>query len=85
MLLCTVCTQKKKYAILRKEKKRQNSACCQIAKEMKSPLVIGCVGSKQKIEIAKQFGADVVINYTDNPNWGATVKKLSKNRGIGKS
>jgi NADPH2:quinone reductase len=44
--------------------------------------VIATAGTQRKLEIAKSFGADHVIDYRD-PKWPELVKKLTpKNRGV---
>lgn len=39
--------------------------------------VIATTSSADKCETLKKLGADHVINYKDDPNWGATAKKLT--------
>ena len=51
---------------------------CQWAKSL-GVQVIGTVGSKEKIEIAKANGCHYVINYSKE-NFVEKVKKLTKNR-----
>jgi len=41
--------------------------------------VIATTSSAQKAEILKKLGADHVINYREDPNWGETARKLSRN------
>ncbi|KAI0000255.1 NAD(P)-binding protein [Xylariaceae sp. FL0662B] len=41
--------------------------------------VIATTSSKEKAETVKKLGADHVINYKEDPNWGETAKKLSPN------
>ncbi|XXH01925.1 hypothetical protein Hte_008287 [Hypoxylon texense] len=41
--------------------------------------VIATTSSKEKEETLKKLGADHVINYKEDPNWGETAKKLSAN------
>lgn len=57
----------------------------QIAKA-KGATVIATAGTERKREIAKEFGADFVIDYTDK-NWPEVVKKLcaEKRTGNGKA
>jgi len=44
--------------------------------------VIATAGTKHKLDVAKSFGADHVVDYTD-PTWPDQVKKLTpKNRGV---
>lgn len=56
------------------------TACLQIAKAVGCQKIIGCVGSEWKAKIAKQCGADMVINYKDTPEWSKMLK--SKKIGI---
>ena len=39
--------------------------------------VIATTGSSAKVDTLKKLGADVVINYKDDPNWGETAKKAT--------
>ncbi|CZS95204.1 hypothetical protein WAI453_011241 [Rhynchosporium graminicola] len=56
-------------------------AAVQIAKAF-GATVIATAGTEHKLEVAKSFGADHAINYTD-PTWPDQVKKLTpKNRGV---
>ncbi|KAH8596670.1 hypothetical protein B0O99DRAFT_651428 [Bisporella sp. PMI_857] len=56
-------------------------AAVQIAKAF-GATVVATAGTKHKLEVAKSFGADHVVNYTD-PTWPAIVKKLTpKSRGV---
>lgn len=56
-------------------------AAVQIAKAF-GATVIATAGTKHKLEVAKSFGADYTIDYTD-PTWPAQVKKLTpKGRGV---
>ncbi|KAL2125259.1 hypothetical protein VTJ04DRAFT_1624 [Mycothermus thermophilus] len=56
-------------------------AAVQIAKAF-GATVIATAGTQRKLEIAKSFGADHVIDYRD-PKWPELVKKLTpKNRGV---
>ncbi|KAM7199188.1 zinc-containing alcohol dehydrogenase [Rhypophila sp. PSN 637] len=41
--------------------------------------VIATTSSKEKGEILKKLGADHVINYKEDENWGETVRKLTPN------
>ncbi|KAJ5778601.1 hypothetical protein N7520_001847 [Penicillium odoratum] len=60
-------------------------AAVQIAKA-KGAIVIATAGTKRKREIAMEFGADYVVDYTDK-NWPEEVKKLcaEKRSGNGKA
>lgn len=44
--------------------------------------VIATTSSAEKGERLKQLGADHVINYKEDPSWGATAKKLTGGRGV---
>ncbi|KAI2634602.1 hypothetical protein GGS21DRAFT_539405 [Xylaria nigripes] len=44
--------------------------------------VIATTSSKTKEELFKKMGADHVINYKEDPNWGETVKKLTGGEGV---
>ncbi len=39
-------------------------------------------GSDEKLEQAKRMGADFVLNYKAEPEWGAAIKKLTGGRGV---
>ncbi|KAL2257419.1 hypothetical protein VTK26DRAFT_199 [Humicola hyalothermophila] len=56
-------------------------AAVQIAKAF-GATVIATAGTKRKLEVAKSFGADHVVDYRDE-KWPEIVKKLTpKNRGV---
>lgn len=56
-------------------------AAVQIAKAF-GATVIATAGTQHKLDVAKQFGADYVIDYKDT-TWPDKVKKLTpKNRGV---
>ena len=38
--------------------------------------------SDQKLERARTLGADVGVNYADNPEWGAEARRLTEGRGV---
>lgn len=42
--------------------------------------MIATTGSPDKVETLKKLGADHVINYRENPNWGEEAKKLTSER-----
>jgi NADPH:quinone reductase-like Zn-dependent oxidoreductase len=44
--------------------------------------VIATSSSDEKLERLKALGADHLINYRTNENWGATAKKLTGGRGV---
>ncbi|KAL7619448.1 hypothetical protein AAE478_009987 [Parahypoxylon ruwenzoriense] len=41
--------------------------------------VIATTSSQEKADTLKKLGADHVINYKEDPNWGETAKKLTRN------
>ena len=43
--------------------------------------VIATAGTKRKLDVAKSYGADYVIDYRD-ASWPDQVKKLTKGRGV---
>lgn len=56
-------------------------AAVQVAKAF-GATVIATAGTKRKLEVAKQFGADHVVDYRDE-KWPEAVKKLTpKGRGV---
>lgn len=56
-------------------------AAVQIAKAF-GATVIATAGTKHKLEVARSFGADHTVNYSD-PTWPDQVKKLTpKGRGV---
>jgi NADPH:quinone reductase-like Zn-dependent oxidoreductase len=44
--------------------------------------VIATSSSEEKLEKLKRLGADEVINYKTEPNWGAKAKDLTDGRGV---
>ncbi|KAJ5876128.1 uncharacterized protein N7529_001712 [Penicillium soppii] len=56
-------------------------AAVQIAKAM-GATVIATAGTERKREVAKEFGADYVVDYGDK-NWPEIVKKLCKEKRTG--
>ncbi|RFU74971.1 alcohol dehydrogenase [Trichoderma arundinaceum] len=44
--------------------------------------VIATTGSPDKVQTLKKLGADHVLNYKEDPNWGETAKKLTGGRGV---
>lgn len=42
--------------------------------------VIATTSSAEKAKILKKYGADHVINYKENPNWGQQAKELTPNQ-----
>jgi NADPH:quinone reductase-like Zn-dependent oxidoreductase len=53
----------------------------QIAKAM-GATVIATSSSDEKLARMKALGADHLINYKSEPNWGAAVRKLTDGRGV---
>jgi len=54
----------------------------QIAKAV-GARVIATAGSKQKLDVAKQFGADETVNYSSNGDWWKEVMELTEgNSGV---
>lgn len=53
----------------------------QIAKAV-GARVIATASSKEKLDIARQFGADECVNYTANPQWWNEVLKLTEGSGV---
>jgi NADPH:quinone reductase-like Zn-dependent oxidoreductase len=54
---------------------------CQIAKSL-GATVFATSSSDAKLEQYKKLGADHLINYKDDPEWGKTVRKLTHGRGV---
>lgn len=44
--------------------------------------VIATSSSKEKLAKLTKLGADAVINYRDDPEWGETVRRLTDGRGV---
>jgi len=44
--------------------------------------VIATSSSDEKLARVKALGADHLINYRENPNWGETVQELTNGRGV---
>lgn len=44
--------------------------------------VIATSSSDEKLERLKALGADHLINYKSDPNWGATSRKITNGRGV---
>jgi len=53
----------------------------QFAKAM-GATVIATSSSDEKLERLKALGADHLINYKSEPNWGAAARKLTDGRGV---
>ncbi|MGM0524676.1 MAG: zinc-dependent alcohol dehydrogenase family protein [Pseudomonadota bacterium] len=54
---------------------------CQLAKSL-GATVFATSSSNDKLERYKQLGADHLINYKEDPEWGKTVRKLTGGRGV---
>ncbi|HEU0229459.1 MAG TPA: NAD(P)-dependent alcohol dehydrogenase [Burkholderiaceae bacterium] len=44
--------------------------------------VIATSSSDEKLDKLRALGADAVINYRDDPEWGTTVRRLTDGRGV---
>lgn len=44
--------------------------------------VIATTGSPDKVALLKKIGADHVLNYKEDPNWGKTARELTGGRGV---
>ena len=44
--------------------------------------VIATTSSEEKAERLRELGAESVVNYVENPNWGALVRDLTGGRGV---
>ncbi len=58
-----------------------NSFALQLAKSSGAN-VIALTSSKEKVQKAKELGADEVINYKQTPDWHKEIKKLTNGRGV---
>jgi NADPH:quinone reductase-like Zn-dependent oxidoreductase len=58
-----------------------NSAAVQIAKHA-GCTVYATTSSQAKMDKVRQLGADVVLNYRDDPEWSKTIYKLTGKRGV---
>ncbi len=58
-----------------------NSMAIQIAK-LAGAQVYALTSSEEKMDKARQLGADVVINYCEDPTWSKTIYKLTGRRGV---
>lgn len=54
---------------------------CVLAKSL-GATVFATSSSNEKLQRYKTLGADHVINYEDDPEWGKTVNKLTNGRGV---
>jgi len=53
----------------------------QLAKLMGVNKVIALVGSREKLDLVKELGADVVVNY-NNGDWAARVREATQGKGV---
>jgi len=44
--------------------------------------VIATTSTKEREEVLKKLGADFVLNYKDDKEWGKTAKEITKGRGV---
>ncbi len=58
-----------------------NSAAIQIAR-FAGCTVYATTSSQAKAEKARELGADVVLNYRDDPEWSKAIHKLTGKRGV---
>ena len=58
-----------------------NSMAIQIAK-LAGATVYALTSSGEKMEKARRLGADVVLNYKEDPRWSKTIYKLTGRRGV---
>ncbi len=56
-------------------------AAIQIAKLLNAR-VIATASTEEKLERAKEFGADDVVNYVEDEEWDQTVRRLTGKRGV---
>jgi len=56
------------------------SAGIQIAK-MHHAIVIATAGSDEKLEKARELGADFTLNYSKNPEWWKEIRKITAKKG----
>lgn len=57
------------------------SAAIQIA-VLHGARVFATAGSQKKLDRAREYGAEVTINYRDNPGWSKRVHQLTGRRGV---
>ncbi len=58
-----------------------NSMAIQIAK-LAGATVYALTSTEEKMERAKELGADVVLNYREDPQWSKTLYKMTGRRGV---
>jgi NADPH:quinone reductase-like Zn-dependent oxidoreductase len=58
-----------------------NSMAIQIAK-LAGATVYALTSTEEKVEKARELGADVVLNYREDPKWSRTLYKMTGRRGV---
>ncbi len=58
-----------------------NSMAIQVAK-LAGAQVYALTSSEEKMEKARELGADVVLNYREEPQWSKTIYKMTNRRGV---
>ena len=58
-----------------------NSMAIQVAK-LAGAQVYAVTSSEEKMEQARDLGADVVINYLEDPEWSQTIYRMTGRRGV---
>jgi NADPH:quinone reductase-like Zn-dependent oxidoreductase len=58
-----------------------NSMAIQVAK-LAGAQVYALTSSEEKMEKARELGADAVINYREDPQWSRTIYKMTNRRGV---
>ncbi len=58
-----------------------NSMAIQIAK-LAGATVYALTSTEEKMVRAQELGADVVLNYRDDPQWSKTIYKMTDRRGV---
>jgi len=58
-----------------------NSMAIQIAK-LAGATVYALTSSEEKMEKARELGADVVLNYREDPKWSKTLHRMTDRRGV---
>ena len=58
-----------------------NSMAIQIAK-LAGATVYALTSTERKMELAHELGADVVLNYQEDPTWSKTLYKMTGRRGV---
>jgi len=79
MLVCRANLQADETVLVLGGASGVGSAAIQIAKD-RGARVIATAGSEAKLSLARELGADEVVDHTDE-NWGKEVKRLTDRRG----